>query len=347
MRRMPRRVLFIHIPKTGGVSLENLIRSLDGPFCAITNHYFSNQITWAPDEEFKYYFTHAPLLVRQLLPEPVFAFTFLRDPVDRAISDYNHILREPGVVPYRTIVGECLSFAEALVHPVSSVYLSNVATRMLGAEIDLRPIANDMLATNFASSLAWQSPADESTYRRALTNLAQLDFIGFTERMGDDVRRLGSLLGLPIQDVPRVNETPAEYEWPMAPAKRDEEAEQAMRRHSAFDCALYERAIRLSQTELLSLSRADSATLLDGIDLTAQPSGREGLAMATDVSQSLRLQADLESREYQLRHDLEAKQALIEELSVAADARLAVIDELRAYATYLKAECERHGIDVS
>ena len=83
--------------------------------------------------------------------------------------------------------------------------LTNEATRVLGTEVDLRAAWPNAAAMSLAERWASDAPADEGTYQRALANLKQLDFVGFTERLDEDARDLAALLGFETDTVPRAN----------------------------------------------------------------------------------------------------------------------------------------------
>lgn len=235
-------VLFVHVPKTGGMSVQAFIKQHDGPVAPAPVADFIKQTDWTKIDQYKYFFSHTPLYVRRILPQPLFVFTFLRDPVERAISAYNHILRAPAVETHKIIVADRLDLPAAMRHPRIAVWLNNVATRILGSEVDLRPVAGDVEALERVNTLVWETEADDFTFGRALDRLSRLDFVGFTERFEQDSRRLALLLRLPIGEIPRRNGRPHDYPWPMPLAVRSPDAEEAVRRHSGYDCRLYDEA---------------------------------------------------------------------------------------------------------
>jgi hypothetical protein len=240
-----KHVLFVHIQKTGGISIQAMIRRHDGPTNPAYVSNFVGETDWTTVSQYKYHFTHGLLCIRELLPRPLFVFTILRDPVDRAISLYNHYLRMHGERVHEVIIGERLDFAAALTHPELSSSLTNAATRILGTEVDVRAAWPNASAMSLAERWALQVPPDEGTYQRALENLKQLDFVGFTERLEEDARDLAALLRFEVDEVPRANAEPEDYPLPLPRAARSAEAEAAVRLHSAFDCRLYDEARKL------------------------------------------------------------------------------------------------------
>src|SRR3990170_2485204 len=92
-------IFFVHIPKAAGTSLARIIESQYSRGSIY-------QIPEAPRAEVARAFEslpskvkivagHAPLAMRSHFPAPVRAITILRNPVDRVLSLYNYMLREP------------------------------------------------------------------------------------------------------------------------------------------------------------------------------------------------------------------------------------------------------------
>lgn len=341
-------VLFLHVPKTGGRSVSALIRNADERCNPANPARFLQDTDWTATRSFRYFFSHAPLYVRQILPVPLFVFTFLRDPVDRAISQYNAILRARATRYNDIVLGQRLSFDDALTHPEMRGGLSNIATRLLGSELDLRALYPDvdlMLAANIAT-LA--TPADAFTYRRALKRLGEIDFVGFTERMEADCRALAMRLGIAFETVPHEGRVPEIFDWPLPKAVRCSEVEAAVERHSFFDCRLYEAAHRFFWSRDASLSNGDArehfGRLADAD--TATLFGSAGLPDELEFPSST---LDEEARLAAHRSELLRAERLIMQVNSVLDAthkragaEIAAREEARskaeAYANLLQAE---------
>jgi hypothetical protein len=250
----PDRVFFLHIAKTGGVSVETLIRNNipterinpGGP------DDFIGTSDWPNIDRYKYHFSHQPLYLRSALPGPLWTFTFLRDPVDRLVSAYNHILRDPRHRLHAVVVGERIEPHRVFEHPDLWTDFTEVYTRILGCRIDhvgavpARADISGWLQTLLAAHrLAWQSRPDQSTAERAMQRLAELDFIGFTETFERDCRRLAQLLGFKPGPIPRENSTPADIACPRPVAVRTPRLEAATRQHCANDYLILEQAHKI------------------------------------------------------------------------------------------------------
>src|SRR5688572_10793729 len=96
------RIVFIHIPKTAGTTLRNILRS-NATYSAKLGNVFKGKggrheepdyeekvARMRSDVRVRFFYGHTPFAVAAYMPpewEPNF-ITFLRDPVERAISHY-------------------------------------------------------------------------------------------------------------------------------------------------------------------------------------------------------------------------------------------------------------------
>ena len=88
---------FLHIPKTAGTSLNNLIKSKYDknkvyPFATYHQVYTNRKLNLDNFDIIAGHFTYSYI---QNITRPVNVITVLRHPVSRVISAYNHFMREP------------------------------------------------------------------------------------------------------------------------------------------------------------------------------------------------------------------------------------------------------------
>lgn len=86
---------FIHVPKTGGRSFEALLAKIF-PEAVTCPSYFEEQCV-SPTVEFsryRFFRGHHSHFLTTALPPGTKVFTFLRHPVARAMSTYEHIRRD-------------------------------------------------------------------------------------------------------------------------------------------------------------------------------------------------------------------------------------------------------------
>ena len=236
------RVFFMHIPKTGGVSVETFLRSLVNPDEVAP--YPRTELVANSGEpgftQYRYFFAHSPAYIAQLLPRPLFKFSWLRDPVDRSISAYNHILRHPDHRWHQRLIAETSDFESFLDHPRLRLHLVDVMTRYFGLDVNLLSYAENRQEADIVSKWIQTTLPDKHAFARAKDRLLEFDFIGFCERMERDCRTLAELLGLPSTiPVPHVNSDPS-GETVRPRAQRTPELEKLIAKQSRYDIELYQ-----------------------------------------------------------------------------------------------------------
>lgn len=100
MANLVKPFIFLHIPKTGGVTFHNILTSqyrFENQFlCKLKELHKWNDLS--VDEKLKYVVVkgHFPFSGEKFYPGKCTYFTFLRDPVKRIVSHYQHIKSTPG-----------------------------------------------------------------------------------------------------------------------------------------------------------------------------------------------------------------------------------------------------------
>ena len=120
-----------------------------------------------------------------------FRFTILRDPIERAMSGWEHIQRSPNH-PAHSLLEGVSDIKSALNNRQLRRHLSNAMTWFLGP----RPQYDKYKTKEAAIRGAIQSFADQEMLDSAKECLEQLDFIGFTETLNQDTLKLFEVLGL-------------------------------------------------------------------------------------------------------------------------------------------------------
>ena len=176
-------LIFLHIPKTGGQTLTEILDQVYAPEKIYTIDYadparaldgFRNM---PPEKRAGYSLIrgHAAFGLHKILPRPARYITFLRDPVERAASLYAHILRDPGHYLHEQV--RTMSFCE-------------FATSSLTAEMDN---GQARLLTGFNASPSGQRPPDLE--ERAIAAMRDhFLFVGLTERYDESLLLLAKRL---------------------------------------------------------------------------------------------------------------------------------------------------------
>jgi len=234
-------VFFMHIPKTGGMSVENYLTTLVpvdqvAPYPLVDTCKYLNPES---SNKFRFYFSHTPAYFAQLLPSPVFRFTWLRDPVDRAISAYNHILREPSHPWHTRMRNLTTDFESFIKHPQLRHHLVDAMTVFLGSEISLTLAEGDEQSIGAVSRAAIATPPDRYTLGRAKARVNEFDFIGFTDRLEKDCEALAAALGVQPRPFGMKLNCDTNVDTFRPRVTRSEEIEGLVWRHSPYDIELY------------------------------------------------------------------------------------------------------------
>lgn len=243
------RFLFLHIAKTGGVSVETLIKK-NVPATSISPAGpvdFIKASNWEQAARYSFFFSHDPLYISSALPKPLITFTFLRNPVDRIVSAYNHILRDTHHRLHQVIVENKLSIYDVLEHPDLWVDFTDTYARILGMDIDLGGAAHDPSAMFAAHWFAWKTRPDKFTIDRAINRLQHLHFIGFTETFSHDCHVLGELLSFTDLRIPFENVAPKGLKLALPEAVRTTELERMVRIKTASDFFIFENAKEIAK----------------------------------------------------------------------------------------------------
>lgn len=162
---------------------------------------------------------HMPFGFAQQFPGPSEYFTFVRDPISRAVSDY-YFCRNNPANPAFTAANK-LSLKEFV--EADHSYMRDGQTRWL---------SNAAYGARFAS--------DEAMLEEAMKNLAQISFVGITEQFEVSLQRLCDRYGLPKH----VALGPNKNAFTPRDKRPSEEDLSALQRHNRLDLAIYEHCLK-------------------------------------------------------------------------------------------------------
>lgn len=169
-------LIFVHIPKTGGITLNNII---DNNYKKGTIFQFDKEnhlesfikLTDSEKSKYKCFRGHIGYGVHHYLPKGISVkyVTMLRNPIDRAVSHYYYVLRKPDHYLHEEVCRRGMSLEEYIAGGLTSE-LYNGQTRLL-ASVDGEPIDFNK-----------KDIIDENDLKIAKNNLKKsFSFVGITQ----------------------------------------------------------------------------------------------------------------------------------------------------------------------
>jgi hypothetical protein len=202
---MRRAILFLHVRRTGGISLLRLLSTRFAVRDCLTAAHAPEHFARDPSR-FRFVEGHVDLAYGRRFQRPPFVLTCLRDPIERAVSAY-YLMRAETPETYETFRTQYSP--PALARRVAA----GQAMRQhdLHAFVTREPaLAAEFLGNAHARVLAdpAPSPGDERL-DAATAGLERCDLVLVTERLDAAVAWLGSRLGCgPLGPMPRDNPAP-------------------------------------------------------------------------------------------------------------------------------------------
>ncbi|WP_456417347.1 hypothetical protein [Thiolapillus sp.] len=200
----PRPWYFLHIPKTAGttfrVLLENSFHLQD--ICPAYEFFQVKQYSNEQLMRFRLFRGHMGYNLVNYLPQAPRTLVMLRDPMERAVSHFEYICRDPAHPKHRIIRERNLGLKEYLLDPVLSVEVTNAQVRPLAHLAD-RTVLRKLLENagsqqDFACAWPHQEgvlPPDDELLDVALQRLEKMDFVGVAEKLDKAMELAAWLLG--------------------------------------------------------------------------------------------------------------------------------------------------------
>jgi hypothetical protein len=221
-------LIFIHIPKTAGSTLNKIIKSqfpnksifkVDG-FKEGKSIEELKKLDKKERNKIRCVMGHMSFGVHKYLPRPSNYITVLRNPVDRLISLYYFILRQTEHPLHESIVSNNLSLEDFVNSDLTSLGIHNVQTRML---------AGNKVETSSQLNLA------KKNLQKSFTA------VGLTEKFDRSLELFSEKLGWQVDEYRSMNVTQNR------PQRADisQQIIQLIEEKNSFDMELYEFADRL------------------------------------------------------------------------------------------------------
>ena len=220
----PEKTIFIHIPKTAGVSLQETIKQVyPGHRHAFIYSHTSADLDAVRQrvQQAEAVYGHFSFGIHEVFGIQGRYVTVLRRPVDRVVSFFRHQANYDDN-EYHRLIAEGMTLKD-LLRGEQCHQVNNHMVRILSGHVDAG-------VTH-----------DRGLLDRARANLdTHFDAVGITERIDESVALIGRALGWPaLPAVPRINVTPRRDSFVL-----DEETRAEIERYNALDIELYDRVAR-------------------------------------------------------------------------------------------------------
>jgi hypothetical protein len=246
---------FLHIPKTAGttfrVFLENQFHLHQ--ICPAYEFFELKKYTDEQLSQMRLFRGHLGYNLVNYLPQPLHTMVMLRDPMERTVSHFEYICRDPGHPKYRQIHERKLGLKEYLLDKVLSAEVTNAQVRPLAHTADRR-VLQELLGRSQSQqefAKAWRHtpgvlPADDELLDVALQRLRQMAFVGVAEQLERGLQLAGWLLDAnPPENISSLNINHQRTRLDEIP----EETLQILKQVTALDSALYERGKALFEQQ--------------------------------------------------------------------------------------------------
>jgi hypothetical protein len=234
-------LVYIHIPKTGGTSLIKILDAQFAPGEIFPVHSTREAeqrggISLSPTRRYRFlrgHFRFGPFddCIYRFVTQTPILITVMRDPIERTISSYRHILRRPENALHREFNERGITLSEYVTLPEYAPRVVNHQARQIAGSFTSSP-----------RKWATREPATLEILRRlAIERFEQFAFVGLTEQLDQSVRIISWMFGFHITaEVPRLNPAPSQTsKESLSPAELE-----AVRAVNELDLELYELATR-------------------------------------------------------------------------------------------------------
>jgi hypothetical protein len=249
-------LIFMHVPKTGGVTLHNVIRRYHRP--ERTFEILGESVATVQDsvnrlramsETERSAITcihgHVPFGIHRFLPRPARYLTIMRDPTARMVSDYYFARNTPNHALHTLVHEKNMSLADFIALREEHG-LSNLCCRILSEKANWDELA---------ASPRDATPDMLDTARRNIEE--HFAVVGLTERFDESLLLIQDAFGWPDVRYERENVTRDKPKAMTVPA----DAVKSMQRYHGLDIELYEFARRRFEAQLAQAGAPFAARL--------------------------------------------------------------------------------------
>ena len=242
---------FLHIPKTAGTSFMDVLDRQFEPGEIHPAKLWHALLLSEPGsiDKARLFRGHFYNLLEEFVGRPLTTITFLRHPIDRALSHYAHIMREPWhyLHAYALELGSLEAFVR---DPMTRPMVANFQVRSLAMPLKIRDVAHAFdekalrqLAVERQLETWMPDARQESEYLAiAQRYLDEMRFVGITEHYAESVSALDRAFGWTLSQYPvgQLNVSPNR----LTASELSPEAFELLTEANQLDWALYNQGMR-------------------------------------------------------------------------------------------------------
>lgn len=154
---------------------------------------------------YKYFSGHFYSALPHILQKKLKTVTFIREPLARALSHYNHIARAQQHYFHKTVI-KLGSFESFIVDPECQPLIRNFQCKMLTSSFDPFQIAKNLNSNDIKSfrlehiiEVMESNYNDSDILNQAISIINNFSFVGITERYNESIQSLSRISGFNLQ----------------------------------------------------------------------------------------------------------------------------------------------------